>query len=123
MIIPTEAECLCGIKVNMDVYDSVNVTLDPKLYTKVLNKKINYYQCKKCGRIFEPAFQFLYHDMKKGYLIWVVPEKLEDGQNKDIYAKELIESCKNTPLNALSKFYDKKIEVVFGYNELFKLIL
>ena len=64
----------CGNTQNFVRWDSVNVTLDPDLKEKVLNRDIMTFECEKCDQKTVFIYQFLYHDMDKKILIHLVPE-------------------------------------------------
>ena len=114
-----EIQCSCGNLVHMELYNSVNVTVDPKLLSKIKLRKINSFYCDTCGEKSELAYQFLYVDMKKNYWIWVYPEAASENKNE-------IENELNKQTGKVQKFLGKlvgeNITVVFGYNELFKII-
>ena len=59
----------CGEEFDFDVYESVNVTLDPNLKEKVLDGSIFAPVCPKCGHFEVLIHPFLYHDMEKGFMI------------------------------------------------------
>lgn len=114
-----DIQCSCGNLVNMELYESVNVTVDPKLLPKVKSRKINSFYCNKCGEKSELAFQFLYVDMNKNYWIWVYPEVAREK-------KKEIEKDLNKQTGKMQKFLGKlgagKTRIVFGYDELFEII-
>lgn len=102
----------------MELYESVNVTVDPKLSSKVKSRKVNYFYCDKCGERSELAFQFLYVDMKNNHWIWVYPEAARN--NKDAIEKELQHT--GNMQNIADKLGIGKPKIVFGYDELFEII-
>jgi len=104
--------------VPMDLYESVNVTVDPNLSSKVKSRKINAFYCDKCGERSELAFQFLYVDMRNNHWVWVYPEAARN--NKDAIEKELQHT--GNMQNITDKLGIGKPKIVFGYNELFKII-
>ncbi len=59
----------CGEEFDFDLYESVNVTLDPELKEKVLDGSIFAPVCPKCGHFEVLIHPFLYHDMDKKYMI------------------------------------------------------
>lgn len=68
----------CGTKNNMDLYQSVNVSIDDNLRVDVLNGKIFEYKCDKCGLKATMYYPFLYHDMKKKFMIQFDPNNSYD---------------------------------------------
>lgn len=70
---------LCGAAIPFSSYQSVNVTNDPELKDRLLQRQLNRYRCRNCGREGEVIHDCLYHDMKSKTLIWL---KLpDDGMN------------------------------------------
>lgn len=63
----------CGSKGDFRMYDSVNVTLDPKLRDEVLSGRIFDWKCPKCGEIISVRYTLLYHDMDKSFQIYYAP--------------------------------------------------
>lgn len=59
----------CGEEFDFDLYESVNVTLNPELKEKVLDGSIFAPVCPKCGHFEVLIHPFLYHDMDKKYMI------------------------------------------------------
>lgn len=113
-----DIKCSCGNMVPMELYESVNVTVDPKLLSKVKSRKINSFYCDKCGEKSELAYQFLYVDMKNNYWVWVYPEAAR--KNKDAIEKELQHT--GNMQNIADKLGIGNPKIVFGYNELFEII-
>lgn len=106
--------CRCGREVEFNYYNSVNIDVDPELKKKIRERKINFFKCTFCGYKQELVGRFLYHDMENQLLIWVLPE----------YERHETQSIKTIP-NALDNVMKKlglKQQIVFGYDELFKLL-
>jgi hypothetical protein len=68
-------------------------------------------KCKKCGYKQELVTYFLYHDMEKNLMIWVIPENQKESFN---------EKEKMSHANDLSKGLGIAQVKVIGYDELFK---
>lgn len=68
----------CGVKNNKDLYESINVTVDDSLRLDVLNGKIFEYRCDGCGLKATMYYPFLYHDMKKRFMIQFDPNNSYD---------------------------------------------
>lgn len=58
----------CGRENEFLIYESVNVTHDNDLKTKVLNQSIFKYTC-ECGCKTHVFYPVLYHDMDKSYMV------------------------------------------------------
>ena len=59
------------------MYNSVNVTLDPKLKDRVLNGDIFDWTCPKCGESLSVRYNLLYHDMDNKLQIYYSPTECE----------------------------------------------
>lgn len=55
------------------MYESVNVSLDPKLRDEVLSGHIFEWVCPQCGETLSIRYDLLYHDMKKEFQIYYSP--------------------------------------------------
>ena len=75
-----EIKCTCGNLVNLELFESVNVTVSPELISKVINREINNYECKKCGQKDELFHQFLFVDLEKKIWLWCYPESLRNEE-------------------------------------------
>ena len=73
----------CGEKIFYNYYDSVNVTIDPELKSKILSGEIFIVKCDHCG--FKERFNhdLLYNDMEKNVFI-----NLKSGYADLIYENE-----------------------------------
>ena len=111
-------KCKCGNDVGTLLHESVNVTLSPELKEEIVNRKINNFECPKCGGKEEIIFQFLYNDMDNKKMIWCYPEFKKDKAEE--IKKMLIDTAKKIAEMEGGK-YEEPI-LVFGYNELLKLI-
>ena len=63
----------CGHKGEFKMYNSVNVTLNPKLKDRVLNGDIFDWTCPKCGESLSVRYNLLYHDMENKFQIYYSP--------------------------------------------------
>ena len=59
----------CNKEGSYGVWDSVNVDLDPKLKTKVMDGSLFKWVCPHCGKEFNAPYSFLYHDMKHNFMV------------------------------------------------------
>lgn len=126
----------CKFEGEFNMYNSVNVTLDPKLREKVLSGEIFDWTCPKCGEKYSIRHDLLYHDMDKEFQIYYSPNNCVES-NKTI--SNLAKKCPGirrkyrtvVTLNALREkififekgFNDIAIELVkailkFGENEI-----
>ncbi|HYF50022.1 MAG TPA: CpXC domain-containing protein [Planctomycetota bacterium] len=54
------------------VWSSVNVSLNPELKDKILDRSIDKFVCEKCGHTAQVAHPMLYHDMDRKLMVWLV---------------------------------------------------
>jgi hypothetical protein len=59
----------CGLETGTEVYDSLNVSLNPALKERLLSGSLIKWQCEVCGEQRLNGFPLLYHDMNQGVLI------------------------------------------------------
>lgn len=59
----------CGETFDVDVYDSINVSLDPELKEKVFDGSIYSFVCPHCQHEHYITYPFLYHDMERKFMI------------------------------------------------------
>jgi len=111
-------KCKCGNDIELSLYASVNISLNPELKKLVIDRKVNNLECSKCGDKEEIIYQFLYHDMDSKKMIWCYPEFRRS--DKEEIMKMLIETAKKLAEMEGGK-YEEPI-LVFGYDELLKLI-
>ncbi|MFP9113666.1 CpXC domain-containing protein [Flavobacterium sp. RHBU_3] len=69
-ISPKAINCpFCNESQVANIYDSVNVTIDPSLKQKVLNGTLNDKNCDSCGKAINIISGLLYHDMTQKLMI------------------------------------------------------
>jgi len=112
-ILQSTIECSCGNLIDLDLYNSVNMRVNPELRDKVKNRKINNYYCEKCGEENELSHPFLYVDGSQWILCF--PEKLRSGKSE---AEKQI--AKSSDYDYLDTMGINRPKPVFGYGELFE---
>lgn len=60
----------CQAKGEFDLWDSMNVDLDPELRKKVFNEEAFIYTCPKCGHRIGVPYGTLYHDMIHRFMLF-----------------------------------------------------
>lgn len=60
----------CKTKGKFDLWESMNVDLDPKLRKKVFSDEAFIYTCPKCGHHTGVPYGTLYHDMKHHFMLF-----------------------------------------------------
>ena len=63
----------CKHNGELKMYESVNVSLDPKLRDEVLSGHIFEWVCPQCGETLSVRYDLLYHDMAKEFQIYYSP--------------------------------------------------
>lgn len=103
----------CGKESKFEIWDSVNVSVDPDIKEKVLNGDLFKFKCPKCHEETYVHYPCLYHDMEEKFMIYYLPnEQTEDEINKDTEI-----------LNKYSKVYDGyKFRIVRDPNRLIEKV-
>ncbi len=60
----------CGSKGDMQIWDSVNVQLNPELKEKVMDESLFIWTCPDCGHKAYITFGTLYHDVANQYMLF-----------------------------------------------------
>jgi len=107
----------CNNEINIDYYDSVNVTVNPELKGKVLKGEINSGVCSKCGTTNQIVGPFLYHDIVIKLMVWVYPKenKIKVDEIKERISKQFQETNQDSPRIVTEGYIQT---VVFGIEEL-----
>jgi hypothetical protein len=71
----------CGHEVNVEVWDSLNVRLDPGDKELLFQGKVNLFVCSACDHHARINMPLLYHDMWRRFVVqYYPPESLDDPQ-------------------------------------------
>ena len=68
----------CGSQVNTAIYTSVNVTTSPQLREKVMDESLFMWRCSNCSYEALLLHPCLYHDMDRGFMVYLIPELRDD---------------------------------------------
>jgi hypothetical protein len=68
----------CNKEFSTQVWQSINITLDPHLKKEIEKDTFNMIVCSGCGSISRSPEPVQYHDMVKGLMICVVPDVSQD---------------------------------------------
>lgn len=115
----------CGRENEYKYWDSINVSLDPELKESVLDGSIFEYKC-TCGYMINLTHQFLYHDMKKKFMIqFSNPDEVEEVINsfEDVKNNSVINVDMMNQIRIVTDYYDliEKI-IIFDSNYNDKII-
>ena len=61
----------CGESDEFTIYESINVTNDPKLKQALLERELTTFACPKCRYEVQISSDLLYHDMRKKIFVWL----------------------------------------------------
>ena len=74
----------CDNSQDFEIWNSINVSLDPRLKERVLNRSVLTFECEKCGYKEEGIYPLLYHDMDKKLMLFLLPK---DEYNEERFEK------------------------------------
>ena len=60
----------CGEELEIEIFDSINVTVCPELLEKVEDFSVFHKMCPKCNTYLPLEYNCMFHDMDKKYIIW-----------------------------------------------------
>jgi len=66
----------CNNRQQVTVWESLNVTLNPKLREGLLTGKVNSFQCEACGSAARIESPLLYHDMRRRFCVRFIPFRM-----------------------------------------------
>lgn len=69
------------------VWHTLNVQLNPEMKESVLNGNIFKYKCNHCGKSFFVQYDFLYHDMKKNFMVYFSADEESQKAIKEEWGK------------------------------------
>ena len=113
----------CGLKQEVSIWESINVTVDPDLKEKIFQGRINVLQCQKCGiESFIPV-PLMYHDMRKKFCVQFYPFNwLELDDFLQNFTKEGGLNIGFFKLPKYSKYF-KWTHIVFDMNEFVRYVI
>ena len=74
---------MCGKPAPFTLWDSVNNVLNPELEEQLLKNTFALFSCPHCGGQNYVAYDFLYHDMQKGWMIYLLHSREEKDREKE----------------------------------------
>lgn len=91
----------CGKDVNFEVWNSINVDINPEMKERVLNGTLYNFKCQYCNHEDKIAYPILYNDMARNFMVYYCDESgIEDCKNalnnimNDKLTKEITEKAK-----------------------------
>ena len=110
----------CGCKGEFRMYDSVNVSLDPKLRDKVLSGEIFNWTCPQCGKEISLRHNLLYHDMNKEFQVYYSPTECDsiNSMINDMLTKYPGMRKTNRTVDSLNALKEKILIFEEGLNDI-----
>lgn len=105
----------CNEVMEYDVFDSVNVTLNPILKDKMINDELFVLTCPKCGKMFYLSYPFTYNDMDVHYMIRYTNNENVDKQKEEF--NTFVDTINNS-LKSNFKELSYKYRIVNEYERL-----
>ena len=109
----------CENMIEINRWDSINVSLDPDMKNKVLDRSAFFVECPSCGLRFTINYGFLYHDMEKKYMLHYVQSEEEELDVIRIYNSADEE---NAVMRESALMQGYLFRIVRSYNELIEKI-
>jgi hypothetical protein len=121
----------CGHIQSFTIWDSVNVTTDPKLKDMLCSEHLTTFICQSCGNEAHIEYDCLYHDMDRSLVVWLKYNVDDGGSQIDHAAKTMSAAFQpNYTRRRVQNFHEllDKINVFSdGFSdfeiELFKLLI
>ena len=84
----------CGESVDVTVWHTVDVAINPELKDQVLDTDLMSFVCPQCGYVTEAQSEMLFQDLAHAYMIWL---QFPDDQGKLTFARNALDVPKDTP--------------------------
>jgi hypothetical protein len=115
---------LCGNKVRVILYDTINATLSPKKREELLQGKINVVECPSCKKIFKVGKTLLYHDMERNFMVWYYPfESIKHQKFFDEFSADGHLNDDPALVEEEIPEYTKNVHYVFSMDEMVRYII
>ena len=75
----------CNKKLDINIWESVNVDLNPEEKEKIFGGHFFDFTCKHCRKIIHGLFSCLYHDMTHRFMIYLVGNEQEAKKTIEMY--------------------------------------
>ena len=109
----------CAAELDVELYDSINVTEAPLLRDALMANELNAVQCPHCGLSFRVDKRLLYNDTDRGVMIFCFPGSREDyRRNQEEFLRSM--QALNTVLP--DEFEPPAVHLVFSRGELVERI-
>lgn len=98
----------CNNEVAIQIWESVNVDLNPEQKGKILNGKFFDFTCEHCRTTTKVLFSCLYHDMTHQFMIYLVGNQTE--------ADKAVKMFYDLPINDDKTFADYQVRITTDDN-------
>jgi len=98
----------CGHVFKVQIWSSINATLDPDLERQLLDGSLIRASCAKCGSEHKYIYDTLYHDMNRNFMVEYSGDDEESSADEPVQDKEM--------QNALQKY--RYLRRVYSWNHL-----
>src|SRR5262245_51714005 len=97
----------CSVESAFTIWESINVTIDPQLKSRLLQGNLTTLCCNNCGTESDVHFDCLYHDMEKSIAIWLKNADDEEFNTaKQMFSISTeIKTCRT--VRTIHELYDK----------------
>ena len=114
----------CGIKSEVEIWDTINAQVSPEAKGALLEGEINVYRCDICKFEAGISIPLLYHDMRNGFCVqFFSSEKMRDDRFFEQFTPNAqMKTDRTAPDDELPDYF-RNIHFVFGMNELARYII
>jgi len=113
----------CGVEQIVQIWNSLNVSLNPHEKSKLFDGEINLFVCESCGHKAYIPVSFLYHDMDRKFCVQYFPST----SMKKAEFLMLFNADGSMKISENVEFavpdYMKNVQVVFSMDELVRYVL
>lgn len=75
----------CGFHQEVQYWGSINSDMNPKLKARLMDGELNSYTCQQCSELIQLGVATLYHDMTRGFMIYLLHDQEQHKQaEKDL---------------------------------------
>ena len=122
-ILTEEIRCpVCGKSFTIELYGTINVSLDPSLKVTFLNHEINHVACPKCKVEEVVPYPLLYHDMDSELMVSAVWNDELNWEQEETAYKDLQRELNAVSSSTSSYMGTYTHRLVFDYNQLVEKI-
>lgn len=97
----------CGFHQEVQYWGSINSDLNPELKARLMEGELNTYTCRQCFEVIQLGAATLYHDMSRGFMIYLLHDKEQHKQAE----KELAGFIAMLP-NYRFRFVDQELHLI-----------